>query len=251
MDTSKLRATGRVTNAGAGAWRLEVEAGPAGEYRLAQLDDYTRLRRKDFPHSAPVRMRVEARASSEMVPGTWGFGLWNDPFSALMGMGGGVRRLPAIPEAAWFFFSSDENHLTLEDDLPGHGATAATFRAGRPAWPRLVAGAPLLPLMLWRRGSQVVRRWGRRAVRQEAVSLDVGVSDWNEYEMVWEEDQVRFKVNGEEALVSPASPRGRLGLVIWLDNQYAAWRPDGSWGYGTLDNQEGAWIEIRGFKLEG
>ena len=36
-----------------------------------------------------------------------------------------------------------------------------------------------------------------------------------------------------------------LGVVIWIDNQYAALPPDGRLRYGTLENQERAWIEIK------
>jgi hypothetical protein len=40
------------------------------------------------------------------------------------------------------------------------------------------------------------------------------------------------------------SPRPPLGLVIWIDNQYAAWHPDGKIGFGVLENTEPAWLEI-------
>jgi hypothetical protein len=41
--------------------------------------------------------------------------------------------------------------------------------------------------------------------------------------------------------VSPHSP---LGLVIWIDNQYAAFTPEGRLGFGALENPEPAWLEI-------
>jgi hypothetical protein len=37
---------------------------------------------------------------------------------------------------------------------------------------------------------------------------------------------------------------GPLGLVIWIDNQYAAWRPDGTLRMGVLANPHPAWMEI-------
>src|SRR5512139_912562 len=61
-------------------WRLEIPAGSAGHYRLAQLDDYSGRPRWKFPWRAPFRLALRARASASEIPGTWGFGLWNNPF---------------------------------------------------------------------------------------------------------------------------------------------------------------------------
>jgi hypothetical protein len=55
----------------------------------------------------------------------------------------------------------------------------------------------------------------------------------------------------DEALVleTPVSPRPPLGLVIWIDNQYAAWGPDGKIGFGVLENTKPAWLEIKDLDL--
>src|SRR5512144_3136865 len=98
-----------------GGWRLEIPAGSAGRYRLAQLDDYSNLPRRAFPWQAPLSLSLRARASQSSLPGTWGFGLWNDPFALSLGFGG-ERRIPALPNAAWFFFASAPNYLSLRDD---------------------------------------------------------------------------------------------------------------------------------------
>jgi hypothetical protein len=45
-----------------------------------------------------------------------------------------------------------------------------------------------------------------------------------------------------ESAVSPHPP---LGLVIWIDNQFAAFAPDGKIGFGVLENPEPAWLEIK------
>src|SRR5690606_30297459 len=100
-----------------------LPAGESGSYRLAQLDDYQGLPRGDFPHQPPFRLRLRARISGAQLPGTWGFGLWNEPLSAQFSFGSG-RKLPALPNAAWFFFASPENHLSLRNDLLGHGPLA-------------------------------------------------------------------------------------------------------------------------------
>ena len=69
------------------------------------------------------------------------------------------------------------------------------------------------------------------------------VTQWHDYSIRWQADAVAFLVDGVEILRTPLAPRGPLGLVLWMDNQYAAWRPDGSLGYGTLANPA-AWLEI-------
>ncbi len=112
----------------AGGWRLSLPPGPAGQYRWAQLDDYIPLPRRRFLWTPPVRLSLEARVSAPGLPGTWGFGFWNDPFQASLGLGGTARRLPALPNAAWFFYASPPNFLAFRDDLPAQGLLAATFR---------------------------------------------------------------------------------------------------------------------------
>src|SRR5690242_8468854 len=102
-------------------WRFEIPAGPAGTYRLAQLDDYSALPRGRFPLNAPASLSLRCRVSGSPLPGTWGFGFWNDPFGFSLGLQGTTPRLPALPNAAWFFHASAKNHLSLQDHLPGSG----------------------------------------------------------------------------------------------------------------------------------
>ena len=49
-----------------------------------------------------------------------------------------------------------------------------------------------------------------------------------------------------ESAVSPNPP---LGLVIWIDNQYAAFTPEGKIGFGVLANPEPAWLEVKDIEL--
>jgi hypothetical protein len=223
-------------------WRLSLPAGEAGSYRLAQLDDYQGLARGDFPHRAPVKLRLRARISSAALPGTWGFGLWNEPLSAQIGFGSG-RKLPALPNAAWYFFASPENHLALRDDMPGHGALAASFRSPRWPAPLLALGLLAAPLLLWRPASRLLRRATSRVVQGEARQLQLDPIGWHEYGLNWCPDGLQFKLDGQVIHRSSLSPQGPLGLVLWLDNQYAAWRRDGSLAYGALANPA-AWLEI-------
>ncbi len=121
----------RVEMSAEAGWRLSIPAGPGGRYRLAELDDYRGLRRRSFPWNPPYQLSLRARASAGLIPGTWGFGVWNDPFGmGILSQAGGMR-LPVLPNAAWFFFASPPNSLSLRDDLPAQGALAATYRSIR------------------------------------------------------------------------------------------------------------------------
>jgi hypothetical protein len=225
-------------------WRLEIPAGPKGRYRLAQVDDYDRLPRLSFPWKASFKLSLRARASSQDIPGTWGFGLWNNPFGMAILKGAEMLRLPALPNCAWFFFASAPNYLSLRDDLPSRGGLAATFRSARLPSPLLALGAPALPLLLFRPAARALRKMARAFVQQDAVELALSPLEWHTYALSWQEEQVTFWVDGEILLATDIAPHGPLGLVIWIDNQYAALAPDGRLAFGTLANPEAAWIEI-------
>lgn len=233
-----------------GVWRLQLPAGPPGAYRLAQLDDYASLSRANFPWHAPCCLSLEARAcASAAIPGTWGFGLWNDPFSLSLGMGGGVRRFPALPNAAWFFFASAPNYLSFRDDLPAQGNLAMTFRS--PHWPGLVLASTvlLLPLAVVPAIARLLRRLARRVIQQDSVEIQINLAEWHHYRIEWQSRCVIFLVDGVRMLQTAISPNGRLGVVIWIDNQFAALPPDGRLRYGTLQTTESPWIEIKNIQV--
>lgn len=239
----------QVTRLSSGGWRLEIPAGPAGRYRLAQLDDYTDLPRRAFLWQPPFSLSLRARASQASIPGTWGIGFWNDPFALSLGFGGG-RRIPALPNTAWFFFASTPNYLSLRDDLPALGGLAATFQS--PCYPPalLALGAIALPLLVLRPLSRVIRRLGRRIVQQDTTALLSDPTEWHIYRLEWSQSRVTFDVDGNSVLETGVAPRGPLGLVIWVDNQYAAWLPSGHLSFGTLANNEPAWVEIEDIAIQ-
>jgi hypothetical protein len=176
--------------------------------------------------------------------------LWNDPFSFSMGFGGGARRLPALPNAIWFFFASSQNHLSLRDDLPSNGNLAAIFQSPYlPAY-MMSMGLFALPLMALPPVARLLRRWARGFVRQETVSFITDVTQWHRYRLAWEVDRVCFALDDNNIMESTISPHAPLGVVIWIDNQYMAWTPNGRLGYGNLETLHPAWIEIKDFHLE-
>lgn len=231
-------------------WRLEIPAGPARQYRLAQLDNYTALPRRRFPAQPPLRLSLKMRACQAGIPGTWGVGLWNDPFSLALFSGAEPLRLPALPQAAWFFFASDPNYLSLRDDQPAQGGLAGVFAS--PSWPPALnlLALPALPLLLFPLLARQLRRLARRVVRQSAAALPGDPTDWREYTLEWHAQAVRFWLDGLLVHETSLAPRGPLGLVVWVDNQFLAFPPDGRLRLGALACAASAWIEVKDLRLE-
>lgn len=234
----------RVEEISRDVWHLEIPAGKQGVYRLAQLDDYQTLVRSSYLWDPPFHMSVQARASADDLPGSWGFGIWNDPFSLSLGFGGGAQRFPALPNAAWFFYASAPNYLSFRDDLPAQGFLAATFRAPRLATPWMVMVSPLSVLLVIPAAVRLARWMLRKVIQQSAQLVETDPTTWHSYELEWEPQQVRMSLDGQPVLATSVAPCGPLGLVLWIDNQYAALPPGRTLKYGFLSNPSPAWIEL-------
>ncbi|MCC6569376.1 MAG: hypothetical protein IT315_09075 [Anaerolineales bacterium] len=246
-------------------WRLSIPAGNANAYRNAQLDDYSRLSRRRFPHRFPLRLSLLARTSSDSIPGTWGFGLWNDPFGMSLGFGGNPFRLPALPNAVWFFGASKENYLSFQNEprperseerklrraqskgaqreVVANGFMAQTFRS--PIFnPLLILAGMAFPF-----SRKMTRRMLGSIIGEDGVAVGVDVAEWHRYSLRWEKKRVSLEVDNVEVFESAVSPNPPLGLVIWIDNQYASFTPDGKIGFGVLANPEPAFLEIRELEI--
>lgn len=224
-------------------YRLSIPAGKADKYRLAQLDDYTKIKRGQFSLRPPIGLSVSARASTESIPGTWGFGLWNDPFGLSPGFGGNPFQLPALPNAVWFFGASTESYLSFRDDKPAQGFLAQTFHSPR-VHPLLIPAGLALPF-----SRKTTRRLMGRVIGEDGVRLRVDITQWHRYRLDWREDRVSFEVDDAPVFESTVSPIPPLGLVIWIDNQYAAFTPQGKIGFGVLENPEPAWLEVKDIEI--
>lgn len=230
-------------------WRLTLGAARGGAYHLAQFDDYAGVPRRRFTHGAPLQLSLRARASHAALPGTWGFGLWNDPFGFALGLGGRAQ-LPALPNAAWFFFASPRNHLSLHDSQPGSGALAAVYRSPRIPSLLLAPGLLTLPLLALPPAARGLRRLAAAVVQQEAAALQHDPGEWHNYELVWQADGVDFRIDGRSQLRTRIAPQPPLSLVLWLDNQFAGWLPSGRMHYGVEEPQPDSWVEIKDLQVQ-
>ena len=220
-------------------FRLAIPKRDEKHYQVAQLDDYAKLSRRHFPAHPPQTLSLRARVSSASLPGTWGFGLWNDPFGLSIGFGGNPFHFPALPNAIWFFHASQENYLSF-GDKPGNGFLAQVFRS--PVFPlgRLAKVGVTFPF-----SRKKARKLMGKIIEEDGIRLGEDVTEWHTYRFEWSLNRSAFWVDNALVLETSVSPRPPLGLVIWIDNQYAAWHPDGKIGFGVLENTEPAWLEIK------
>lgn len=214
---------------------LKIPSGDDSVYRFAQIDDYFGLSRRNFPHHS-LTLSLSARTSAFPLPGTWGFGLWNDPFGMSLGFGGRRWQLPALPNAAWFFGASQENHLSFSDK-PAQGFLAQSFCSPK-FHPLLIPAGLVFPF-----SKKATRGLLGRVIAEDASALGVGPTQWHRYRLEWSPRRVAWYVDEVQVFESPVSPNPLLGLVIWIDNQFASFTPDGKISFGVLAGDE-AWLEI-------
>ena len=229
--------------------RMAIPTGAGGAYRWALLDDYMGLSRRSFPWNAPLRLELRARVSSAHLPGTWGFGFWNDPFSASFGVGGTARRLPVLPNAGWFFYAGPPNYLAFHDHHLAQGLLAATFSS--PHIPSLMfaPGALALPLLALRPTARLIRKAAGLLIKDDAALVQGDPTQWRTYRIDWLQREAHFFVDGVQVFATPAAPRPPLGLVLWIDNQYAAFPPSGKLRMGTSTNPEPAWLDVENIEV--
>jgi hypothetical protein len=239
---------------GPGGFRLlehaRLELPSTRTYADAQLDDTQNLSRRTLRWKPPLRFSLRARTSLRTPRGTFGFGFWNDPFSLSLGMGGAARKLPAAPQCAWFFYGSPPHDLALAEGVPGWGWKAQVL-SFRPLPPLLLApiaaGGALLASL------PASRRWAFRQAERfyhaEERLLDADPSAWHAYAVEWTGSAVCFSVDGGEVLRAVFPPRPPLGLVLWIDNQYAVASPGKGFGFGVLPLEREQTLELEDVRM--
>ncbi len=236
---------GTVTSGGG----LTMTVGPttAERYTNAQICDY-RYDSYRFAWTPPLHLTVVARASAPAADlrGTAGFGFWNHPFSP------DAKRIH-LPRALWFFFASPPSNMALAYDVPGYGWKAATLDATRrSAWAVMASAGPLA---LLNRVPSLYRRLWPRAQRRMAISerpLDGALlAETHTYVIDWRLDGATFSIDGAVVHEAPDAPRGPMGFITWIDNQYAVVTPTGRLGFGLVPVAHPQSLTIERVTIEG
>jgi len=215
----------------------------ADRYADAQIDDYRGLPRRRFPWRPALRLTVRARFSPQ-VRGTAGFGFWNDPFL----MTG--RRTPTLPRAVWFFYASPPSNIKLDRHTAGHGWKAAVIDTLRPiALPLAFLALPATLLMNWPPLYRILWPPIQHALHIGEREVPADMETWHTYSLEWRKRETRFFVDGECFLHAPA-PRGPLGFVLWIDNQYLVITPWGRFRWGLLAVPDHQWMEVGYLTIE-
>lgn len=219
-------------------------------YSNAQIADYRSRDRASLRWEPPLRLTVRAWTShpaAELV-GTAGFGFWNEPF---LPVGAGMVGLPRLPRAAWFFFAAPPNNMALARDVPGRGWKAATLDATRLPFLLLAPFAP--PGFLLMRVPALYRRlWpvGQWALGVSEATLPVDVADPHTYTLTWHRDHLTFAVDSRLVHRANVAPRGPLGFIAWMDNQYAIVTPQGRFGFGLSPVRQTQWLALDRVSIE-
>ncbi len=225
------------------ALRLVLPRTRTGHYSNAQIDDYVGLPRRHYPWRPPLTLHVRARFGG-LPPGTGGFGFWNHPFAPQSGIG-------TLPRAIWFLYTSPPNDLPIALDVPGHGWKAATIDT---LSPRALRWAPLAPpVVLLNQSAWLQRRvWPlvQRDLQIAEAQLTAPMNRWHDYQIEWRADGARFSVDGAVVLETDRSPRGPLGFIDWIDNQYAIATPQGRLGWGLVDVLQPQWLDLAHVAIE-
>jgi beta-glucanase (GH16 family) len=99
-------------------------------------------------------------------------------------------------------------------------------------------------VQLWNPGAR-----SRFATSKLVDSKGVDPTQWHRYRLDWSLKRVSFEVDDVQVFESALSPNPPLGLVIWIDNQYAAFTPEGKIAMGVLEGKE-EWLEIKDLEIK-
>ncbi|GAB4320824.1 MAG: hypothetical protein Kow00117_10220 [Phototrophicales bacterium] len=204
-------------------FRLTIPPVTGDIYHNAQITSY--ITRRDFEFEPPVSLHIRAYATGD-IHGTAGFGFWNHPYG----------RVPRLPKAIWFFYGSQPNNMPLAKNIPGYGWKCATFDAANWRFLALLPSAPI-GFLLMRLPSIYNQLWG---IGQRALGVDECLLDEtllnipHDYSIIWEKDHVTFMLDNKIIFKTKRVPRGKLGFIAWIDNQYAIVTPQGQFGHGLL-----------------
>ena len=107
---------------------------------------------------------------------------------------------------------------------------------------------PLAPLVILLNQVAWLRSWIwpgiQRRFSMAYSQLQFQMDQWHTYELNWGTNGCDFLIDGEVVLATPHTPRGPLGFVCWLDNQFLVVTKRGRIKWGVLPTSQDQWLEV-------
>jgi hypothetical protein len=214
---------------------MKIPAGDSSAYRFAQIDDYFGLPRRKFPHHS-LTLSLRARTSSFPSPEHGASGCGTIPSACRLGLGRIVW--PPRPAQRGMVLRGVAGQSSFVQRQTRTGISRAKFPFAKISSSADTNG---FGISLFR--AKATRNcWARSSTRTHPLSgwiqLNGMATGWSgvRSRVAWYVDDVRV-------FESPVSPNPPLGLVIWIDNQFAAFTPEGKISFGVLEGDE-EWLEI-------
>jgi hypothetical protein len=120
---------------------------------------------------------------------------------------------------------------------------AQTFKSKGGVTPPLLAAGLTLPF-----SRKTSRKLLSKVIDEDSVAISVDVTQWHRYRLKWSPKRVVWYVDDALVFESPVSPNAPLGVIIWIDNQYAAFTPEGKIAFGVLEGEE-EWLEVEDLEM--
>jgi hypothetical protein len=90
----------------------------------------------------------------------------------------------------------------------------------------------------------------QRAVKVQEAIVEAEMTEWHTYTIEWGTEWTCFLVDENLVLENAPSPRGPLGFVMWIDNQYMVVTPWGRFGWGLLNVPNCQWMEVEWLTID-
>lgn len=208
--------------------RLILRNSPAGYLCSAQLDDYICHAREDYPWEPPVTLRLRARTNlpSGELPGTTGFGFWNN-MAPLWN-----NHMEVFPNWIWFYYASPETRISPTASPPS-GWKASVVQGGPGGESAMAVNDSLLRIPL------IGKYLGKVSMPAVETMLDGwDFSTWHDFEIIWNREVIHFRIDDEEVLEAHLRMTARLAFYAWIDNNYTGIRDNGDVVPGYLAIRE-------------
>ncbi|NLE50571.1 MAG: hypothetical protein GX613_04135, partial [Chloroflexi bacterium] len=96
------------------------------------------------------------------------------------------------------------------------------------------------------------RLWpvAQRAIGVTEALVPADLDAPHTYELDWRAQSVIFRVDGQTFCEARTAPRGPLGFIAWMDNQYAIVTPQGRIKFGVQPVIREQWLALDEIAIE-